>query len=148
MQFPNQNSWFLCNRPDGPLKASRHLAVSRSFSVAAVQMTELHRPDARSCYFEFDTELDFRRHLLGRFYQTSGRCGNTSGRYLVFQNIPKYFGSPLRMRKAVTALTVRTLGQAVRTRSCFGKNCVILEMRSQKTVRTKLKTIPSNLIKF
>jgi hypothetical protein len=80
MQFPSQNSQFLCNRPDGPLKASRCPAVSRSFSVTAVRMIKLHRPDARSSYSEFNTELDFRRHYLGRFCQTSGR-------YPVFQNI-------------------------------------------------------------
>jgi hypothetical protein len=63
------------------------------------------------------------------------RRGNTFERYPVFQNISR---SPLRMRKGVTALTVRTLGQAVRKKSCFGKNCAILEMWSQKTVRTQL----------
>jgi hypothetical protein len=64
MLFSSQNSQFLCNHSDGPLKASGRPVVSRSFSVAVVQMTELHRPDARSSYSEFDTELDFRRHYL------------------------------------------------------------------------------------
>jgi hypothetical protein len=32
-------------------------------------------------------DLDFRRHYLGRFYQTSGRRGNTFEHYPVFQNI-------------------------------------------------------------
>jgi hypothetical protein len=53
-------------------------------------------------------------------------------------SIPEYFGSLLRMRKGVTALTIRTLGQAVQTRSCFGKNIAILERRSQKTVLKQL----------
>jgi hypothetical protein len=48
MQLSSQNNRFLCNSPDGPLKASGCLAVSRSFSVAAVWTIELPRPDARS----------------------------------------------------------------------------------------------------
>jgi hypothetical protein len=32
MQFPSQNSRFLYNRPEGPLKASGRPAVSRSFT--------------------------------------------------------------------------------------------------------------------
>jgi hypothetical protein len=87
MQFPSQNSRFLCNRPDGPLKAFGCPAVSRSLSIAAVWTTELQRPDARSSYSEFDTELDFRRQYLGRFCQMFERCGNTSGCYPAFQNI-------------------------------------------------------------
>jgi hypothetical protein len=39
MQFLSQNSRFLYNRPNGPLKGSEHPAVSRSFSIAAVRMT-------------------------------------------------------------------------------------------------------------
>jgi len=84
MQFSKQNSWFLCNRPDGPLKASGHSLVSRSFSVEFVWTIEQHRP---SSYPEFDTELDLSRHYLGSFCQTSGRRGNTSRCYPVFQNI-------------------------------------------------------------
>jgi hypothetical protein len=34
-------------------------------------------------------------------------------------SVQEYFGSPLLMRKGVTALTIQTLGQAVRMRSCF-----------------------------
>jgi hypothetical protein len=60
MQFPSHNSQFLCNRPDGPLKASGRPVVSRSFSVVIVQTTELHCTDAWSSYSEFDTKLDFR----------------------------------------------------------------------------------------
>jgi hypothetical protein len=48
MQFPSQNSRFLCNRLDGPLKASVGPAVSRNFSVEDVQTSEQHCPDARS----------------------------------------------------------------------------------------------------
>jgi hypothetical protein len=56
-------------------------------TVAAVRTIELHRSDARSNYSEFDTELYFKRHYLGWFCQTSGRCRNMSGRYPVVQNI-------------------------------------------------------------
>jgi len=45
MQFPSQNSRFLCNRPDGPLKAFGHPAVSRSFSVEDVRTSKQHRLD-------------------------------------------------------------------------------------------------------
>jgi hypothetical protein len=67
MQFPNQNSQFLCNCPKGPLKAFGRSSVSRSFSVVAVRTTEQHHSDARSSYSEFDTELDLSRHYLGSF---------------------------------------------------------------------------------
>jgi hypothetical protein len=88
MQFPSQNSRFLCNRPDGPLKVSRRPVVSRSFSVEDVRTLEQHLPDARSSFSNFYTELDFSsRHCLGSFYKTSGRRGNTSGRCPTFQNI-------------------------------------------------------------
>jgi hypothetical protein len=90
IQFPNQNSRFLCNRPDGSLKGSGRPSVSKSFSVADVRTTEQHRPDARSSYSEFDTELDFSRHYLGSFCKTSERRGNTYGRYKAFQNIPGF----------------------------------------------------------
>jgi hypothetical protein len=49
-------------------------------------------------------------------------------------SVPEYSRSLLWMRKGVTTLIVRTLGQAVRMRSCFGKNIAILERRLQKTV--------------
>jgi hypothetical protein len=38
MQFSSQINRFLCNRPDGPLKASRGPAVSRSFSVKDIRI--------------------------------------------------------------------------------------------------------------
>jgi hypothetical protein len=89
MQFPSQNSRFLCNRPNRPLKVSGRPAVSRSFSVEDVRTSEQHRPDARSSFSNFYTELDFSsRHYLGSFCKTSGRRGNTSRRCLAFQNIP------------------------------------------------------------
>jgi hypothetical protein len=87
MQFPSQNSRFLCNRLDGPLKASERPAVSRSFSVEDVRTLEKHRPDARSSFSNFYTELDFSRHYLGSLCKTSGQRGNMSGRCPTFQNI-------------------------------------------------------------
>jgi len=81
MDFPSQINRFLCNHPDGPLKASGCPAVSRSFNVEDVRTSEQHRPDARSSFSNFCTELDFSRHYLESFYKTSGRCDNTSGRY-------------------------------------------------------------------
>jgi hypothetical protein len=88
IQFSSQNSRFLCSRLDEPLKASGRPAVSRSFSIVVVWTTELHRSNDRSSHSKFNTELDFKRQYLGRFCQTSGRRGNTPGRYPMFQNIP------------------------------------------------------------
>jgi hypothetical protein len=87
IQFPNQNSRFQCNRLDEPLKAFGCPSMSRGFSVAAIWMTEQHHRDARSSYSKFDMELDFSRHYLGSFCQTSGRRGNMSEHYPAFQNI-------------------------------------------------------------
>jgi hypothetical protein len=88
LQIPRQKNRFLCNRPDEPLKASGRPSVSRSFNVEDVRTSEQHRPDAWSSFSNFYTELDFSsRHCLGSFCKTSGRCGNTSGPCLAFQNI-------------------------------------------------------------
>jgi hypothetical protein len=59
MQFPSQINWFLCNRPDRPLKASERPTVSRSFGVEDIRRSEQYRPDARSSYSKFYIELDF-----------------------------------------------------------------------------------------
>jgi hypothetical protein len=70
MKFPNQNNGFPCNCQDGPLKASKRLAVSISFSIEDVQTSEQHCSNSRSSY--------------SMFYQTSGRRGNKSERYPAF----------------------------------------------------------------
>jgi hypothetical protein len=81
LQIPRQKNRFLCNRPNEPLKASGCPAVSRSFNVEDVRMSEQHRPDDRSSFSNFYTELDFNsRHCLGSFCKTSRRCP-------AFQNI-------------------------------------------------------------
>jgi hypothetical protein len=138
MQFSSQINWFLCNCPDGPLKASGRLAVSRSFSVEDVRTSKQHRPNARSSYSKFYTELEFSRHCLRSFCKTSGRRGNTSR---CFPSVSEYFGFPLRTRKGVTVKTVWMLGQAVRTWSYYEKNHVILKMQLQKTVWTRLTSV-------
>jgi hypothetical protein len=75
MQFPSQNNRFLCNHPDGPLKASGRPSVSRSFNIKDVRTSEKHRPDTRSSFSNFYTELDFNsRHCLEIFCKTFGRC--------------------------------------------------------------------------
>jgi len=83
-------SWFLYNRPNGPLKASGCPIAPRSFSVKDVQTSRQHCLDARSSFSNFYTELDFNRHYLGSFCNTFGRRGNTSRRCPVFQNIPGF----------------------------------------------------------
>jgi hypothetical protein len=50
MKFPSQNSRFLYNRSNGPLKASECPTVSRRFSAEDVQMSEQDRPDARPSF--------------------------------------------------------------------------------------------------
>jgi len=77
MQFPSQINRFLCNHPDGPLKASGHPSVSRSFSIEDVRTSEQHRSDARSTYSKFYAELDFSRHCLESFCKTFGLRDNT-----------------------------------------------------------------------
>jgi hypothetical protein len=62
-------SRFLCNRPARPLKAFELLAVSTNFSVEDVWTSRKHRPDSRSSFSNFYTELDFSRHLFGKFLQ-------------------------------------------------------------------------------
>jgi hypothetical protein len=60
----------------------------------------------------FNKELGFRsRHCLGNLCKPSGRCGNTSGRCPVFQNIPEFCSNVER----TLVKTVWTLGQAVQT---------------------------------
>jgi len=98
-----QVSWsrFLCNRPDRPLKASGRPAVSRSLSVEDVRTSGQHRPDSRSSFSNFYTELDFSWHYLGSLCNTFGRRGNTSGRCPAFQNIPGFLykrGKELKRR--------------------------------------------------
>jgi len=90
MQFPSQNSRFLCNHPDWPLKASRRPVVSRNFNVEDVRTSEQHRPNTRSSFSNFYMELDFSRHCLGSLCKTFGRRGNTSGRCPAFQNISDF----------------------------------------------------------
>jgi hypothetical protein len=90
IQFPSQNSRFLCNHPDGPLKVSGRPAMSRSFSVEDFQTSEQHLLDARSSFSNFYTELDFSRHCLGSLCMTFGRCGNMYGHCPAFQNISDF----------------------------------------------------------
>jgi len=125
---------FQYNRPDGSLKTSGCPVVSRSFSVEDVRMLEQHHPNARSSYSNFYTKLDFNQHLCGKFLQDVRRTCQlvwTLSSILV----------PLRARKGDTVKPVRTLGQAVRTWTYYGKNCAILERRLQKTVRTRLTSV-------
>jgi len=54
---------------------------------SVLNTSEQHRPDTRSSYPKFYTELAFSRHCLGSFCKTSRQCGNTSRHYPAFQNI-------------------------------------------------------------
>jgi hypothetical protein len=64
-------SQFLCNRPEGPLKASDCLAVSRSFRVEDVRTSGQHRLDVRSSFSNFYSDFDLVDTYLGSFCKTS-----------------------------------------------------------------------------
>jgi hypothetical protein len=115
-----------------PLKASGRPIVFRSLSVEDVQMIGQHRPDARSSFSNFYMELDFSRHLFGKFLQdvwTTWQHVRT-----LLPSVPEYSGFPLLTPKGLIVKTVRTW-------SCFGKNRTILERRSQKTIWTRLSSV-------
>jgi len=144
MQFPSQNSRFLCNHPDGPLKASGCPAVSRSFNVEDVRTSKQHRPDARSNFSNFYMKLDFSsRHYLWSFCKTSGRRGNMSERCPAFQNILD-FCSNVEMSYSEDRPDVYLLWKDLRYSG----------RRLQKTVRTRLTSVwtldsqSSNLSRF
>jgi hypothetical protein len=85
MQFPSQNSRFLCNRPDGPFKSSGRPTMSRSFSVEDVRTSGQHSPDSRSSFSNFYLELDFMfRHGSGNSNRWDGRA-TPSKRFSSFQ---------------------------------------------------------------
>jgi hypothetical protein len=123
-KIPSQLNRFLCNRLDGPLKASGLPAVSRSFSIEDVRTSEQHRPNARSSFSNFYTELDFSRHLFGKFLQDVRTMWQ---QVRTLSSILEYFRFCLQVRKGDTVKIVWMLGQAVRTWTCYGKNCAILE---------------------
>jgi hypothetical protein len=106
--------------------------------VEDVRTSEQHRPDARSSFSNFYTELDFRsRHCLGRFCKSSGRHGNTSECCPAFQNIPVFRSnaersynkdhSDARPSRLDVYLLRKDLGYSGR--------------RSQKTVRTRQSSV-------
>jgi len=122
--FQVRGSRFQCNRPDRPLKASGRPSVSRSFSVEDVRTSGQHHLDARSSFSNFYTELDFSWHYLESFCNTSGRCGNTSGRCPAFQNIPGF------LYKRENEFQRRPFGRSAKTFGCgldMGRNCANLE---------------------
>jgi hypothetical protein len=99
--------------------------------------SEQHRPDVRSSFSNFYTELDFRsRHCLGRFCKTSGRCPS-------FQNIP-VFSSNAEMsysKDRPDARPSRPDVYLLRKDLCYSRR------RSQKTVWT-LNSQSQNLSRF
>jgi hypothetical protein len=96
MQNSKSASRFLCNRPNGPLKASGRLIVSRSFSVEDVWTPGQHCPDASSSLSNFYSELDFSQHLFGKVLQD---VRTTWQLVWTISRIPKYFRFPLQGRK-------------------------------------------------
>jgi len=79
----------------------RRSGAPQYLEAAVLKTSEQHRPDARSSFSNFYTELDFNRHCLGSLCKTFGRCGNTSERCPTFQNIPNFLfelGKELQQR--------------------------------------------------
>jgi hypothetical protein len=133
------------------LKASERPAVSRSFSIEDVWTSEQHRPDARSSFSNFFTELDFSsRHYLGSFCKKSGRRGDTYGRCPAVQNIPD-FRSNAERRYSEDHLDSRPSRPEV---YLLWKDLCFFGRLSQKTVRTRLTSVrtldsqSSNLRRF
>jgi hypothetical protein len=114
---PRQNSRLLCNRLDGPLKASGR-AFEGVWTPLSVQQITMKMSGRQSntvrtlCQSVFNKELGFRsRHCLGRLCKPSRRRGNTSARCPVFQKISEFRSNAER----ILAKTVWKLSQAVRT---------------------------------
>jgi hypothetical protein len=151
LQITRQKNRFLYNRPDDPLKVFRCPTVSRSFSVEDVRTSEHHRPDDRSSFSNFYTELDFSsRHYLGSFCKTFGRCGNMSRSCQAFQNIPDFRWNA-EMRYSEDRPEARPSRPDV---YLLWKDLRYSGRKLQKTVRTWLTSVrtlnsqSSNLSKF
>jgi hypothetical protein len=99
MQFPSPINWILCNRPNGPLKASRCPTVSRSFSVEDVRTLGQATPSSTRSWISVDT-----------VWEVSARRPDDVATRPDLPSVSEYFEFPLRMRKGVTVKTVRTLG--------------------------------------
>jgi hypothetical protein len=123
LQIPRQKNQFLCNRPNKPLKVSGRRQCLADW-VEDIQTSEQHRPDARSSFSNFYTELDFKNwhYLEGSASRPDevATCPNASQHFRIFQ-------CSVRTRKGVIVKTVQTLRQAIRTYTCYGKNCAFLE---------------------
>jgi hypothetical protein len=150
MLFPSQNSRLLCNRPNGPLKASGRPAVSRSFSVEDVRTSERHCQDARSSFSNFYIELDFSRHCL----EVSTRRPNdvaTPPDAVQHFRIFRTFFSNVKMSYSEDRLDARPSRSDV---NLLWKELRYSRRRSQKTIWTRLTSIrmldsqSSNLSRF
>jgi hypothetical protein len=126
MQFPSQNSRFLCNRPDAPqyLEASELQLSERQ--IYTVRTLGQATPSSTQSWISDDTIWEGSARRL----DDMATCPDTTQYSRIFQA-----RSPLRMQKGVTVKTVQT-------RSYLGKICASLEKWSLKTVRTQLSDCP------
>jgi hypothetical protein len=138
------------------MKISCNFQVKAADSCATVRTGLWRHLDALQCLEALELQLSERPsyniRMLGQATLSSKRSGfqttlfgkvlpdvRTTWQHIrTLPNVLEYFGFPLQMQKGMTVKTVRTLDQAVGTRSCFGKICVILERRSPKIIRTQL----------
>jgi hypothetical protein len=130
MQFPSQINWFLCNRSDGPLKGSECPTVSRSFNVEDVRTSGQPTSSSTRNWISVDT-----------VWEVSARCPDEVATRLDTTQHSIIFWVSFTDVERSDSEDVWTLGQAVRTWTCYGKNRAILERRSQKTVRTRLTSV-------
>jgi hypothetical protein len=108
-KFQSQINQFLCNNPDGPLKASE-LPQCLIDNDKDVRTSEQHRPDARSIIVQH--EVGFQKStLIGKSLQA---VRMTWQHVRTLSSIFKIFQCSVRMQKGVIAKTVRTLDHAVR----------------------------------
>jgi hypothetical protein len=65
--------------------------------------------------------------VVNTVWEVSASCPDDVATHSDAVQLFKIFWTSVRTRKGVIAKTVRTLYQAIRTYTCYGKNCAILE---------------------
>jgi len=115
---------FLCNRSDEPLKVSGRPTVPISFEL---KKFGCQRNTIRTLGQAFPISTQIWISKVDIVWEGSiSRPHDAATRPDAVQHFIIYQRS-VRMWKRVIAKTVRMLGQAIQTYTCYGKNCAILE---------------------